>query len=147
MSQIKTADRHAVKVKSAQFGESAKGTPFLELEFVNAQAETLLGWLYLSEKAIEDSVRRLREVFGFDNNFETLIAQVEGKECSIVTEFETYEGKERLRVKFINGVRREAQPIKDTGALARFSALAKRIPVEAPKKAPAAAAADGAFPT
>ena len=147
MPLIKTADRHAVRVKSAIIGANDKGTPFVEFEFINPASETLNGWLYLSDAAFERSVRVLRDVFGFDNDFTTLPAQVTDKECSITTEFETFEGKERLKVKWINSVGRDVAPV-DVSALSKFSARAARIAAEPAKAASGATkAADGDFPT
>jgi hypothetical protein len=153
MSLIKTADRHEVTIKSAQFGESQTGTPFIELPGYNDAGETISAWLYLSPAAFDRTVRVLREVFGFDNNFDTLIGQVEGKRCAFATEFETHEGKERLKVKWVNPIR-TSTPIKDAGALSRFSQMAARVANEAPKAAstvtkaaPAPKAADADFPS
>jgi hypothetical protein len=144
MPLIQKADRHSVKVKSAKLGESKTGTPFVELEFENASAETILGWLYLSEAAFERSVQVLRETFGFDNNFETLPAQLQDKSCSITTEFENFEGKDRLKVKWINPLR-STIPLKEgESALKKFSQMASRVPNEAPKAAPKAAPAPAA---
>lgn len=157
MPQINNAGRHEVTVKTATFGESPNHTPFVELSFENDQHETLSGWLYLSEAAFERSVKALRDAFGFDNNFETLPAQVVNKRCAITTEFEEHEGKTRLKVKWINALR-SVIPLKDGSALKKFSAQAARIPVEqrakaaaAPKAPPAPQAAakgeDPFFPT
>ncbi len=131
MPQIKTTGRHEVTVKSATFGESPNGTPFVELGFANDAAETISGWLYLSEAAFARSVQVLREVFHFDNNFETLPAQVVNKRCAITTEFEEFDGKERLKVKWINTLR-AVIPLKDASALAKFSQAAARVPAPAP---------------
>lgn len=148
MSKIETIGRHEVLVKTASFGESKTGTPFIEFNFENDKGESILGWLYLSPAAFDNSVKTLRDAFGFDNNFETLPAQVTNKRCAITTEEEEYEGKPRLKVKWINALR-SVVPLKDPSALSKFSALAARIPVEqrakaantTPKAAPAPKAA------
>lgn len=146
MSLINTTGTHEVTVKSATFGESKTGTPFLELGFEAANGDTINGWLYLSTAAFENSVRRLREAFGFDNNFDTIEGQVVGKKCNVVTEFETYEGKERIKVKFINALRVVTPLSGGTTAISRFSAMAARVANEAPKAATKAPKADEAFP-
>ncbi len=149
MPLINTTGRHEVTVKSATFGESNKGTPFLELCFENHDGDNISGWLYLSESALKNSVKTLRETFHFDNNFETLPVQVEGKKCAIVIEEEEYDGKPRLKVKWINPIR-SVTPIKDgDNFLKSLTAAAARLPVEAratvrttaPKAAPAPKAA------
>ncbi len=144
MPLINKASDFEVTVMSAQFGESETGTPFVELSFENAEGERINGWVYLSEKAFERAVKTLRDAFGFDGNFETLPAQVTGKRCSITTEFDEYDGKERLKVKWINALRRPVKPIAGgVDFLKRLTAQAARIPATAPAiaRAPARAAA------
>lgn len=143
MTQINTTGRHEVTAKTATFGESKNGTPFLEIVFENSDRETLSGWLYLSQKAFEQSLKTLRETFGFNNNFETAPAQIENKVCAIEVEAEEHEGKTRLKVKWINPLR-SVIPMKDASALKGFSAMAARIPLASrttAKPAPKAASA------
>jgi len=145
---ITTTGRHEVTAKSATFGESKTGTPFIEIQFADDSGATINGWLYLSENAFERTVKVVREVFGFDGNFETLPAQIANKRCSIETEEEEYEGKMRLKVKWINPLR-TVIPLKDgANFLKGLTQKAARIPVEtrtvakstAPKAVPAASA-------
>lgn len=132
-TKINTVGRHAAKVKSAEFGESEKGTPFVAIEFIAEDgASTITGWLYLSEKALANSTKTLREAFGFNGDFETLIDQIVDKPCSITCESEEYEGKERVKVKWINAPR-TSKPIDNQGAfLKSLSQKAARIPAKAP---------------
>jgi len=135
MPTIQNPGRYAATVSTAEFGESQNGTPYLELQFSTDQGEHITGWLYLSEKALPGSLRTLREAFEFDGNFEAVIDQVAGKPCSLTVETEEYEGKERLRVKWINAPR-TSKPIDNQGQfLKALSAKAARIPREAPKAA------------
>lgn len=138
MSQkINTVGRHTALVSAAEFGESEKGTPFVSLTFTDEErTSTITGYLYLSEKALANSVKTLRDAFGFDGNFETLIEQVVDKPCSITNELEEYEGKERVKVKWINGPR-SSKPIDNQSEfLKQLSAKAARIPA---KSSPGAA--------
>lgn len=140
MSLIKSAGRYAVTANDAELGESEKtGTPYLAIQFVTETGDELAGYLYLSDKALPYSLKTLREVFGFDDDFGTVVEQVKGKPASIVVELETYEGKERAKIQFINKQGREAKPLADAGSLlASLTAKAKRIPAAAPKAAPSA---------
>lgn len=138
MPLIKSPGRYTATVQSAELGQSAeKGTPFLALLCQTEQGEDLTAFLYLSDAAFERTTKTLREVFGFDNDFETVVEQVTGKECSIVVEAEEYEGKERMRIKWVNPVGGGAgKPLENAGSLlAQLSAKAKRIPVAAPRAA------------
>ena len=143
MPLITTTGRHTATVESAELGQSEKGTPFLSLLCKNEQGEELTAYLYLSDAAIERTVKTLREVFGFDNNFESVVQQVTGKPCSIVVEAEEYEGKTRMKVKWVNTVGgSSAKPLDNAASLlASLSAKAKRIPAAAPAAARTAAPA------
>ena len=127
--------RHAAKTTASELGQSEQGSPFIQISFETADG-SITGWLYLTEKALERSVDTLRKVFDFDGNFETVCDQINGKECSIVCENEEYQGKERLKVKWINSARSSA-PINDQSAfLKSLSAKAARIPKTVAKAPP-----------
>lgn len=134
MPLIQNPGRYTATVESAELGQSEKGTPFLALICKTEQGEELTAYLYLSDAAVERTVKTLREVFGFDNNFETVVAQVTGKECSIVVEAEEYEGKTRMKVKWVNAVGGwSGKPLENAESLLpQLSARAKRIPAAAP---------------
>jgi hypothetical protein len=133
MSLIQSPGKYAATVASAEFGESEKGTPFLKIDFNTDQGESISGWLYLSEKALPGSLRTLREAFEFDGNFETVVDQITGKPCSITCENEEYDGKERIKVKWINSPR-SSKPIDNQESfLKALSAKAARLPKEAPR--------------
>lgn len=140
MSKIENPGRYPATVASAEFGESQNGTPFIALSLNTDAGDSITAWLYLSEKALPSSVRTLRDAFEFNGDFETVIDQITGKPCSITCELDSYEGKERMRVKWINSPR-TSKPIDNQNEfLKALSAKAARIPKEAPKapvKAPA----------
>lgn len=138
MSKINTAGRHAATVKSAEFGESKNGTPFLQIEFQSEDGDSAItGWLYLSEKALENSVRTLRAAFQFDGNFETVVEQIQDKPCSVTVESEEYEGKDRMKVKWINGPKTTKAIDNQSAFLKNLSARTARLPVKAAgKKSP-----------
>lgn len=134
MPLLNTPGRHAASVTAVEFGESNSGTPFLRLDF-NTTDGSIAGWLYLSDKALPGTVRTLRQAFDFNGDFESAKEQIAGKECSIVVEAEEYDGKERLKVKWVNSPR-STKPIEG-GAdfLKQLSAKASRVPKDAPKAA------------
>ena len=152
MPLIQNPGRYTATVESAELGQSEKGTPFLALLCKTDQGEELNAYLYLSDAAVERTVKTLREVFAFDNSFESVVQQVTGKPCSIVVEAEEFEGKTRMKVKWVNTVGGSAgKPLENAGTLlAQLSAKAKRIPAAAPAAtrtaAPAARPAPSAKP-
>lgn len=132
MPLLQETGRFPAKSTAAEFGQSEQGTPFLQISF-ETESGSITGWLYLSEKAIAQSVKTLRQAFEFDGNFETAVEQVVNKECSITVENEPYQGQPKLKVKWINSARSSA-PISDQAAfLKTLTAKAARIPKEAPK--------------
>lgn len=139
MARIKIPNTYSpCTVLSAELGSSEKNnTPFIALEISeDATGDTITGFVYLSEKALEGSVKTLRDVFGFNDDFESVIEQIVNKPCSIVVEAEVDDsGKERIRVKWINNINkvRSNKPIENaTGFLQALSSKAKRIVREAP---------------
>ena len=143
MPLIQNPGRYTATVESAELGQSEKGTPFLALLCKTDQCEELTAYLYLSDAAVERTVKTLREVFAFDNSFESVVQQVTGKPCSIVVEAEEYEGKTRMKIKWVNSVGgSSAKPLDNAASLlAQLSAKAKRIPAAAPAAARTAAPA------
>ena len=144
MPLITKPGRYTATAKTVDLGQSAeKGTPYVSILFETEQGEDLTAFLYLSDAALERTVRTLREVFGFNDDFGTVKEQVTGKQASIVVEAEEYEGKSRMKVKWINTVGGSSgKPLENAGTLlAQLSAKAKRIPASAPVAARAATAA------
>ena len=137
MPLIKNPGRYTATIENAELGQSEKGTPYLSLLCKTTEGEDLTAYLYLSDAAFERTTKTLREVFGFDNNFEAVVAQVTGKECSIVVEAEEYEGKTRMKVKWVNAVGGgSGKPLENAESLlTQLSARAKRIPAAAPAAA------------
>ena len=120
--------KHVATVTTAVLSESSKGTPCIQIEFESA-GETATAWLYLSDKAFENSVKTLRDAFGFDDDFETLEAQVIGRKCQIVVEEEADDkGNLKPRVKWINSLRSTPRPLSNAEELkAKLTAKAARL--------------------
>jgi hypothetical protein len=84
-------------------------TPFIRIPVVVSEGTEVgkgavwQGWL--SNNAFEGTIKRLAEVFGFNGDLASLATgktTLAGKACSIITEFEEYEGKRRLKIKWLN---------------------------------------------
>lgn len=92
------------------FGESGeKKTPFIRIpvrviEGVD-KGKIAVYRAWLSDSAFDNTIRRLKEVFGFDGDLNALFA---GKTtfvdmpCNIQTEMETYQGKSMCKVAWLN---------------------------------------------
>lgn len=144
MPLIKESGRYTATAKTVDLGQSAeKGTPYVSILFETEQGEDLTAFLYLSDAALERTVRTLREVFGFNDDFGTVKEQVTGKQASIVVEAEEYEGKSRMKVKWINTVGGgSGKPLENASTLlAQLSAKAKRIAAVSPAAGRTAAVA------
>lgn len=126
MPLIQAGTNIPVTATGAELGQTEKqGTPFVAIHFVDAAGNTGTGYLYLTEKAEERSIKTLCEVFDFDCNFDTLAGQITGKPAHITVEDETYEGKTFPKVKWINKPR-AVTPVAG-GFAAQMSARARAI--------------------
>jgi hypothetical protein len=149
MSLIQSTGRHIVTASATTFGSTDSGKDFVQITCTNEAGEVITGWLYLTEAALASSVKQLREAFGFDGQFATLVEQVDGKQCAVEVVSENYNGKDRMKVKWFNsatgGGAPVAKPMANQAArLAALTAAAGRIPSATPK--PAAARPPAAAP-
>lgn len=112
-----------------------KQTPFIRVPVVVSEgSETGKGAVWqgwLSNAAFEKTILRLKEVFDFNGDLAFLAtgkATLAGKLCSITTEFEEYEGKRRLKIKWLNapGGGGSAKPMDADRLNALLGALNKR---------------------
>lgn len=70
MRQISIPGRYNAKVELAEIRQSeATGAYYLYMEFATDDGECASKRLYLSEKALEYSVKSLNEAFDFDGGF------------------------------------------------------------------------------
>ena len=94
MRQISIPGRYNAKVELAEIRQSeATGAYYLYMEFATDDGECASKRLYLSEKALEYSVKSLNEAFDFDGDFSSVGTQLVGAECRItVTESKTENG-------------------------------------------------------
>lgn len=138
MPKIEIPGRYAAKVIEASLGEASTGTPYVYLSFETDEGQHIGAWLYVSDKAFENTLETLRETFGFDGNFENL-GQLRAKACSITVEEEKDDkGKPRLRVRWINPPGGGGKPAPQ-GLAAQLTAKAARFGAT-PKAAPAGSA-------
>lgn len=123
------------KPEAGWFGESGvKKTPYirLDLEVMDDPEETgkRISWYgYLSDKALDNTIQKLVDAFDFSGDLNALYTgqdTLAGKLCQFTTEFEEYDGKDRLKVKWLNpiGYAKPPQPSMDGKAL---SSLLARI--------------------
>jgi hypothetical protein len=147
------------------FGESKTGTPFIALPLTVTEGSQagheITAFLYLSDKAFDSTIARLKEVFGFNGDLMGLNSgqhTFEGMPVSFETDIEEYEGKQKCKVKWLNapggggGGIKAPEPAKLAALLKALTpkgkAIAKTVamaagnltPPPTPKAAPAAAA-------
>jgi hypothetical protein len=122
------------KPESGWFGESGqKKTPYVRLDLTveNDPEESgkIAQWYgYLSDKAIDGTITRLTEAFGFDGDLNALnsgASTFDGMKCQITTELESYEGKDRLKVKWLNpfGYSKTSEPMDKSSLASLLSRL------------------------
>jgi len=136
------------------FGESGeKKTPYIAIRAVVNEPESsqhgaeITFYAWLSDGAIDRTVKDLKEVFGWDGDLMALDSgdtTFVGLECVIVTEADTYDGKTRIKAKFLNSVHRQAPVMareKVSSLIARLNSRTKAV-----AKATAAAVVSAAKP-
>lgn len=140
MPKLNKTGRFTAKVTKVQLGQAQTGTPFFQFSFDTPDG-FISGWLYLSEAAKENTIRRLKEVFGIGNDARQWISEMENKECDITVEAgKDDKGNDRLEVKFINPVGGGMKPVtpvaNESSFLDSLSNYAARLPAALPKAAP-----------
>ena len=100
---------YEVAVVTANLMSSRGGTPGLELYFVHPEHGEIKDVLWLTDKARPRAEKTLKEVFNIAPErlssptfYENADTYLQNLRCWIVTELDTYDGKERIRVKRIN---------------------------------------------
>jgi hypothetical protein len=134
-----------IKPQAGWFGESAKkGTPYLRIplqvedEDSDQHGKTIVCERYITDDTVDRLVKDLVKTFGFDGDFMALETPEDGevpeglagKLCSIITEDESYEGKSRIKVKWLNSVDYKPKQMaaeKVKSILSKFNSRAKAI--------------------
>ena len=100
--------KYRALAQSAEFGTNDNGNDFCMVSFKltdgELEGEHISAWLYFStDKNTERSIESLRYCgCTFPGNDITNTEGLGSKECEIVVEHETWEGKTRAKVKWIN---------------------------------------------
>ena len=123
-----TAGRHHATVAKTFLATSTAGNDQIGVTFRIADGSTITRYLSCTEKAWPYTEENLRSI-GWDAEqngfaFEALNedpSPVVGNECSIVIREETYNGKTRLAVQFINPATAAALPGNDAVEIGRAS--------------------------
>lgn len=130
-----------VVVSNSLSTSKEKGTPSVKLQLSYTDPQTgsqgsIYADLWLSETVIqktgksvaENSIETLYSVFGWSGKISDLNEPIlEGKPCVAVCAYETYEGRSRLKVKFINRVGKPLEKLDKSAAAAldaKFAAIA-----------------------
>jgi hypothetical protein len=110
ISTVGTFECIVQKPEAGWFGESKeKKTPFIRIPVkviegpYAGQRATYSAWL--TDAIFDKTIARLAEVFGFDGDLTALHTgkiTFAGMKCSITTEAETYEGKTKIKVAWLN---------------------------------------------
>jgi hypothetical protein len=138
------------------FAESKESkTPYIRIPFTvkDGPAKGRIGvyCAWLTDAAFDNTIKRLKEVFGFNGDLDALYNRkinFTGMPCNIQTESETYQGKTRFKVAWLNppgGGGGGLAPIdksKASSLLAKLSSRAKAIAKTAESKVDAKPSAD-----
>lgn len=132
--------QYQVEVIAAVLTESSGGTPGLEIAYRNEDAGEIKDTLWLSEKARPRTEKTLKEVFGLSDQriqnpkfWQEADIYLVGATCWITTYLDTYNGKERVKVQWVNK-EQKIERVFDKAALAAKAAAmmgGKAAPKEA----------------
>lgn len=151
MEQITEAGKYRARAKDWGLGASMNGTPSIAIMWEITGPEEHAGKviyqdMYLTEKSAEGHARSLRRAGWTGDDFRDLDDRgggIDANEVELDCQIDSYEGKENLRVKWVNqlgGFRTNSKP--DMGAFAGFAERMKSkvrgVTADVPKKAGAA---------
>lgn len=124
---ISIPGKYNAVVEFAEIRKAEAGNYYLYVEFKTAENEFISRRFYLTEKAMEYSLKNLNEVFDFDGDFKTVESQILGKACRIVVaEVLSDDNKKYLECKFVNKLH-QSDPSAETDAVEVLSSKAKFI--------------------
>jgi hypothetical protein len=132
------------KPSSGWFAEAGeRATPYIRLPLrvisqKDGSTDQVNRFIYhqawLSEKAVDNTIKTLCQCFpSWGGDLDALASGqygFDGKECEIVCELENYEGKTRVKVKWLNPVGGGGKPMdraKVSGLIAKLGAKTKAI--------------------
>ncbi len=124
---------HAAKVVSHGLGKSGTGTPHIAVLFENVAGERITWYGYLSDKAIERTVKTLEDlgwVPAHDGGDITALNGTDrlvGAEAEVVVEAEVYNGEERRKVKWVNRPGGGTPRMEEADAAAMAASLRGKI--------------------
>jgi hypothetical protein len=144
---ITEAGDYIAKVKTPMikgwFGEAGKNqSPFIRIPLIvddpeSAQHGREIVWRgYLTENALERTVKTLVKAFEFDGDLESVEerngAQFNGKLCRIVCEEEEWEGVKRVKARWLNPVDNDAAMPREkvSSLLSKINSRARSIAAE-----------------
>jgi hypothetical protein len=140
------AGRHDVKVIRSALAETGEEkTPQISVQFEDINGNTITAYLFLTDKAWPYTEEKLTtlgwEPIKRGYRFEELNldpSPIVGSYVEIVNDEETYNGKTRVKVKYINPTGGRIERMEPAQAMAFADKLRQRILKGAPAPAPAA---------
>lgn len=148
MPQLTDAGKYLLTATLAEWTETKNGTLCLAIDGVNADGRTITAYLYFSDKSEERSKEVLAESFGVtlgsEANYIAAPDKIKGQQYNATCEIEEYDGKRRLKVKWINPVGRK--PIAEAESRSIFARQVALDRARGTKPAPARSSAPAAQP-
>ncbi len=124
--------KYQARAEHWKLGESANGNESVavDFKFVDPALGTILWFGYFSDKSYERTVESLRHC-GWKGNdvleLDTPQADLNTNEVELVIQHETYEGKTRARVAWVNGLGRAGVNVVTPLAVERRAAFQQRM--------------------
>lgn len=134
---IMSTGRHDARViRTGLIDDSEGKTPAVSVQFENATGDTITAYLFLSEKAWEYTQEKLATLGweaakqgGRFEQFNDDPSPIVGHDAEIVIEPETFEGKTRNKVKYINPIGGRLERMEPAAAMSFAARLRARLGV------------------
>jgi methenyltetrahydromethanopterin cyclohydrolase len=139
------------KIVDHGYSIAKTGTHQFWVRFETAPEQTIIGYFFLSERAIENTIKKIRDM-GYDGDDLEQLAdgtRLAGCMVGITVDHESYQGHEQAKVGFVNryGESREAKRDESVAVKVKmFNALLKAAPKGKPVRAVSASHYDEANP-
>ena len=139
MPAIDKPGTYVLTAQDANWTESKNGTPCFSIHGVDEDGQYITAFLYFSDAAFKNSYDAIVKTFGLGLPMEEWPDKVKGQQYRAVVENDPYEGKDRMKVKWVNPLSFVPPKPKDEGSLFRkLNALARANGAKATAAAPKA---------
>ena len=137
MTAINTPGTYVLTAQDVNWTESSKGTPCLSINGVAEDGQHITAYVYFSDESFKRSFETMEKCFGVGYPMEEWPDKIKGQQYRAVVENDPYDGKDKMKVKWLNPLSFVPPKPKDEGGMFRkLNALARAHGAKASSPAP-----------